>query len=182
MQKYAGLSIFFHWLIAILIIAAFGLGLYMTDLRISPTKLKLYSWHKWLGVTILGLVALRLIVKLFKGTPVYPNSMKNWEKQVAKLTHLALYFLMFAVPISGYFYTYAAGFPINYFGLIELPALIAPNPEIKNTLKELHEILANSMLILVLLHFAAALKHYFIDKDGILQRMLPFLPTPQNKE
>ncbi|GGX14256.1 cytochrome b [Undibacterium macrobrachii] len=179
MQRYPTISIVMHWLIAILIIAAFILGSCMTDLRISPTKLKLYSWHKWLGVTILGFVALRLLVRLIKGAPSYPDSMQVWEKQAANAAHIGLYFLMFAVPLSGYLYSYAAGFPVVYLGLFELPALIEPNPEWKDSLKEAHEILTKCMFAIVLLHIGAALKHQFINKDGVLQRMLP---TKSNKE
>ncbi|MES2048104.1 MAG: cytochrome b [Pseudomonadota bacterium] len=173
MQPYSRLSIFFHWLIAVLIIGAFALGTVMTDMKISPTKLQYYSWHKWLGVSILALVAVRLLSRLLLGAPAYPDSMKKWEKQLANATHIFLYFLMFAVPLSGYFYTSAAGIPVVYFKLIELPTIIGPNPELKPILKELHEVLTTVLLIVVSLHVAAALKHYFIDKDGIFQRMLP---------
>ncbi len=173
MQRYSRLSIIFHWLIALLIIAAFALGTVMTDMKISPTKLQYYSWHKWLGVTILALVAIRLLTRLFGGAPAYPDTMKKWEKQAANGTHIALYLLMFAVPLSGYFYTSAAGYPVVYLGLFELPTIIGPNPELKPILKELHEVLTTILLVVVSLHMAAALKHYFIDKDGIFQRMLP---------
>lgn len=173
MLRYPRLSILFHWLIALLIIAAFALGTVMTEMRISPAKLQYYSWHKWLGVTVLGLVAFRLLNRLMQTTPAYPNSMKAWEKQLANATHLVLYVLMFAVPVSGYLYTYAAGYPVVYLGWIELPALISPNPELKPLLKDAHKILTKIMFVLVSLHVLAALKHYFIDKDTILQRMLP---------
>jgi cytochrome b561 len=173
MQPYPRLSVFFHWLIALLIIAAFALGTVMTDMKISPSKLQYYSWHKWLGVSILGLVAARLLSRVLLGAPAYPDSMKKWEKQLANATHIFLYVLMFAVPLSGYFYTSAAGIPVVYFKLIELPTIIGPNPELKPILKELHEVLTTVLLIVVSLHVAAAFKHYFIDKDGIFQRMLP---------
>lgn len=173
MQRYHRLSIFFHWLIALLIICAFALGSIMTEMKISPGKLQYYSWHKWLGVSILALVALRLLSRLILGAPAYPDSMKKWEKQLATATHLFLYILMFAVPLSGYFYTSAAGIPVVYFKLIQLPTIIGPNPALKPILKELHEVLTSILLIVVSLHVAAALKHHFIDKDGIFQRMLP---------
>lgn len=173
MNRYSKLSITLHWLIALLIIAAFMLGFYMTGLQFSMTKLKLFSWHKWLGVTVLALVAIRLINRLFQAAPAYPESMGKWEKVAANSVHFALYFFMFAVPLSGYFYTYAAGFPVVYLGFIELPAPIAPDPLLKVQLKTLHEILTTGMLMLIALHIAAALKHHFIDKDGISQRMLP---------
>lgn len=173
MQKYSGLSIFLHWLVAILIIAAFAMGTCMTEMRISPAKLQYYAWHKWLGVSILGLVAVRLLVRLWKGAPSYQASLKPWEKNLASATHLFLYFLMFAVPISGYLYTYAAGFPVVYLGIVQLPSIVPPMPELKNTFKEIHEILTTVMAILVAMHFGAALKHKLIDKDGTLERMLP---------
>lgn len=173
MQRYSRLSIFFHWMIAFLIMGAFALGSIMTDMKISPSKLQYYSWHKWMGVSIFGLVALRLLLRLFLGAPAYPVSMKKWETQLANATHIFLYVLMFAVPLSGYFYTSAAGIPVVYFKLIQLPTIIGPNPELKPILKELHEVLTTVLLIVVSLHVAAALKHFFIDKDGIFQRMLP---------
>ncbi|MFZ3004327.1 MAG: cytochrome b [Undibacterium umbellatum] len=172
-QRYSNFSIVLHWLIAILIIIAFILGNIMVDMRISPTKLQYYSYHKWLGVTVLGFVALRLISRLLSKAPPYPANMGKVQTHIANGTHILLYVLMFAVPLSGYFYTLAAGYPVVYLGLFELPVLIGPNPEIKGSLKELHEILNNIMLVLVLLHVAAALKHHFYDKDGLLHRMRP---------
>lgn len=172
-QRYSNFSIALHWLIAILIIIAFVLGNIMVDMRISPAKLQYYSYHKWLGVTVLGFVALRLISRLLSKAPPYPANMGKVQTHIANGTHILLYVLMFAVPLSGYFYTLAAGYPVVYLGLFELPVLIGPNPEIKGSLKELHEILNNIMLVLVLLHVAAALKHHFYDKDGLLHRMRP---------
>lgn len=181
MNRYSKLSITLHWLIALLIIAAFMLGYYMTGLQFSMSKLKLFSWHKWLGITVLGLVAIRLINRLFQTAPPYPESMEKWEKVAAKAVHLALYFFMFAVPLSGYFYTYAAGFPVVYLGLVELPAPIAPDPLLKVQLKTLHETLTTGMLMLIALHIGAALKHHFIDKDGITNRMLPRAFTKESQ-
>jgi cytochrome b561 len=179
MPTYSRATILLHWLVALLIVCAFALGTYMTELKFSLAKLQYYSWHKWLGITILGLVAIRLIVRLLGTTPPFPDSMKTWEKDAANLTHGFLYFLMFAVPISGYLYTYAAGFPVRYLGLIDLPALIGPAPEWKDSLKLAHEVLTRLMLLVVAMHVAAALKHQFIDKDSILSRMLP-MKTPKD--
>jgi len=172
-DRYSLPMIVLHWLIAILIVAAFSLGIVMTDMKISPTKLQYYSYHKWLGVTVLALVAVRLLARLLSQVPGYPEHMSNWQKKAANYTHILLYILMFAVPLSGYFYTSAAGYPVVYLGLFELPTLIAANPELKNSLKELHELLTNVMLGVVTLHLLAALKHQFIDKDQLLRRMLP---------
>ncbi len=173
MQRYIRPSILLHWLVAILIIAAFILGNVMADMSFSPTKLKYFSWHKWLGVTILGLVAIRLLTRLFSTVPAYPDSMPGWQKKSASALHGLLYILMFAIPLSGYFYTSAAGYPVVYLGLIQLPTIIGPNPELKPILKDLHEILTKILFVVFCLHVAAALKHLIINKDGIFQRMLP---------
>ncbi|MFZ6872440.1 cytochrome b [Undibacterium sp. Di27W] len=172
-QRYSNFSIALHWLIAVLIVIAFIFGNIMVDMKFSPTKLQYYSYHKWLGVTILGFVAIRLISRLLSKAPPYPANMGKAQQLAANGTHILLYVLMFAVPLSGYFYTLAAGYPVVYLGLFELPVLMGPNPEIKETLKELHEILNKVMFVLVLLHVAAALKHHFYDKDGLLNRMRP---------
>ena len=173
-QRYNGMAILFHWLIALMIIGSFTLGLVMTEMPgISPTKLKFYSWHKWAGVTILALATLRLLWRLTHPAPAYPASMPGWQKTTANVLHGLLYVLMFAVPLSGYLYTLSAGYPVLYFGLFELPVLIAKNDEIKPVLKDVHFWLNMGLAGAVALHVAAALKHQFIDRDGVLKRMLP---------
>lgn len=173
MKRYHLLTIFFHWLLAIMIIGAFTMGTIMTDMRISPTKLQYYNWHKWAGVTILGLVALRLLTRLLSTAPTYPNAMKNWEKNAATATHVFLYVLMFSVPISGYLYTFAAGYPVVYFAWLELPAIVGPFPDYKDAFKLSHEILTKVMFATVVLHIIAAFKHLVINKDGVFQHILP---------
>lgn len=172
--RYTRIAMLFHWLVAILIIGAFTMGLVMTDMPgITPTKLKYYSWHKWAGVTILGLAALRLLWRLTHPAPPYPSTMPGWQKRAADSLHSLLYVLMFAVPLSGYFYTLSAGIPVVYFGVVELPVLIGPNPEWKPVLKGVHYWLNMTLAACVAIHIAAALKHQFIDRDGVLKRMLP---------
>jgi len=173
-QRYTNIAILFHWLIALLIIGSFTMGLVMTDMPgITPTKLKYYSWHKWAGVTILGLAMLRLLWRLTHQAPPYPASMSSWQQSAANALHGLLYVLMFAVPLSGYFYTLSAGYPVVYFGLFELPVLIGPNPELKPILQGLHFWLNMTLAGAVGLHILAALKHQFFDRDGVLKRMMP---------
>jgi cytochrome b561 len=172
-KKYTGVAILLHWLIALLIVCAFTMGLVMTSIPgLTPTKLKYFSWHKWLGVTVLGLACLRLLWRLFHPAPPYPASMPRWQIGAAHLLHLLLYVLIFAVPISGYFYSLAAGVPVVYLGLFPLPVLIDPNPGIKDILKLTHSTLNWVLLGCVCLHVLAALKHQFIDRDTILKRMM----------
>jgi len=162
-----------HWLVAVLIIANLGLGLTMVDMPgITPTKLRYFNWHKWVGVTIFGLVVLRIVWRLAHRPPALPDSMPRWERRAAAVSHAALYVLMFALPLSGYFYSLAAGFPVVYLGLLPLPVLIEPDPALKETLVTLHHVLAWAMMALLLVHVAAALKHRFVDRDAVLQRML----------
>ncbi len=179
MQRYTNTAILLHWLMALLIVSAFALGLTMVDIPgITPTKLKYYSWHKWLGVTILGLACARLLWRLAHPAPPYPASMPGWQQTAASGLHALLYLLIFAVPLSGYFYSLAAGVPVVYLGIIPLPVLIEANAEWKPGLKLLHYSLNMLLLAGVGLHVLAALKHHFIDRDGVLKRMLPGKSTP----
>jgi cytochrome b561 len=174
MQRYTGTAIALHWLIALLIVGAFTLGLVMTDIPgISPAKLRYYSWHKWAGVTVLLLACLRLLWRLKNRPPEFPEAMPAWQRRAAHSLHQLLYLFIFAVPLSGYFYTLAAGFPVVYFGLFQLPVVIAKNKALADTLQPIHYWLNMAMAALVVLHVLAALKHHFVDRDATLRRMLP---------
>lgn len=174
MPRYTLPAILLHWLIGFFIIAAFALGITMVDIPgITPTKLKYFSWHKWIGITVLGLACLRLLWRLGHKAPAYPASMAGWQRSAAHGLHGLLYVLMFAIPASGYLYSLAAGVPVVYLGILPMPALISPDPELKSLLKPVHYWLNMTLLVLFFLHVAAALKHQFIDRDGVLKRMLP---------
>ena len=181
MRRYTLPAIVLHWLIAIAIIGTFTLGLVMTDIPgITPTKLRYYSWHKWAGVTVLLLATLRLLWRLFNHPPQYADQMPAWQRGAAHGLHILLYVLMFAVPLSGYLYSLAAGFPIVYFGLLELPVLMGPDPALKVTLLAVHYWLNMLLAALVGLHVLAAFKHLLVDRDGVMQRMLPISPRKDN--
>ncbi len=171
--RYTTTAIALHWLIAIAILANLALGLVMVDMAFSPTKLRYFNWHKWAGVSILVLVTARMLWRLGHRPPPLPAAMPSWQRIGAELTHVGLYLLMFAIPLSGYFYSLAAGYPVVYLGLFKLPVLIGPNPELKGLLKDLHEALNWTLLALLAAHAGAALKHHFLDRDDVLRRMLP---------
>lgn len=159
---------------AIGILTAFGMGLYMVDIAgITPLKIKLFNWHKWLGVCLFSLVVLRVVVRLFSTIPKYPPHWGHGTIRLAKLGHMALYVLMVAVPIFGYLYSLASGFPVVWFGAIELPVLIDKDPELKELFKTLHEFSSKGLMILVIGHVFMALKHHILNKDGVLGRMVP---------
>ncbi len=172
-SRYTSLAIGFHWLLALMICISFGVGLYMTSLAFSPQRLKLYNWHKWAGVTILALSAARLLWRLTHRAPPLPLTMPAWQRMASHASHLALYAAFFAVPLTGWAYSSAAGFPIVWFGLIPLPDLVDKNRELAAMIKPYHWIAAYSLATVVVIHIAAALKHHFIDRDTILKRMMP---------
>lgn len=173
-NRYTLPAIALHWLIALLIIATFLLGLTMVDIPgLTPTKLKYFSWHKWMGVTVFGLACLRLLWRLTHKAPPYPDGMPQWQRHAAHIVHGLLYLLIFAIPLSGYFFSLAAGVPVVYLGIVPMPVLIAPDPALKALLRDVHYVLNMTLLCLFCLHVLAAFKHQFIDRDRTLQRMLP---------
>jgi len=174
MKKYTKTAMFFHWLIALMIIATFSVGAVMVDMPgITPGKLRFYSWHKWAGITIFGLTCLRLLWRLGHTPPEYPSHMPVWQKYAASGLHVLLYVLVFCIPLSGYLYSLASGIPVIYLGLLPLPVIMEPNPELKLLLKEIHYVLNMTLLACFGLHVLAALKHQFIDRDGAMKRMIP---------
>ena len=174
LQRYTGTAIALHWLIALLVVANFALGLVMVDIPgLTPAKLRYFSWHKWAGVTVLLLATLRLLWRLMHRAPALPDTMPEWEKSAAHASHFLLYVLLFAVPLSGYFYSLAAGVPVVYFGVIELPVLIGRDPVLKELLQTAHYWLNMLLAATVAVHVLAALKHQFIDHDSVFKRMLP---------
>lgn len=170
--RYDPIAIALHWLLALMIAGAFAVGLFMHDLPLTPMRLKLFNWHKWAGVTILALSALRLLWRLSHRPPAPPPG-PAWQRRAAAATHAALYALFFAVPLAGWAYSSAAGFPVVLFGVLPLPDFVTPDRALAEALKPLHAALAFTLAAAVLLHVAAALKHHVIDRDGLLQRMRP---------
>ncbi len=172
--RFTGVAIGLHWLIAVAIIGSFSVGLYMVDLPLSPQKLRIYSWHKWAGVTIFLFVLLRLVWRLLHRPPELPAGMPAWQRKAAEATHVLLYLLMFAVPLSGWLMSSAKGFQTVWFGVLPLPDLLSKNEKLGDLLQQVHMLLNFSMAALVVAHLGAALKHHFIDRDDVLARMLPF--------
>jgi len=169
-DRYTRTAIVLHWLLALMIVGSFGVGLYMADLPFSPSRLKLYNWHKWAGVTILALSAARLLWRLSHRPPA-DLPMPAWQQRAAHAVHLLLYGLFFAVPLAGWAYSSAAGFPVVWFGVLPLPDFVPVDRALAEAIKPLHKLLAFALAGTVLLHVAAALKHHFIDRDGTLQRL-----------
>ena len=176
-SRYTPLAMALHWLLALVIIGLFAVGVYMADLPFSPMRLKLFNWHKWAGVTLLALSVLRVLWRLTHRPPALPKAielaMPSWQLQAYHATHYLMYALFFAVPLIGWAYSSAAGFPIVWFGQIALPDFVSPDKELAALIKPLHALSAFALMGLACLHVAAALKHHWVDRDGLLNRMLP---------
>ena len=175
--RYTATAIALHWILGTMLVGLFVVGLYMTSLPFSPQRLKLYNWHKWAGVMVLTFSFVRLMWRLTHRPPALPatvaSAMPAWQHWAHHGTHGALYLLFFAVPLLGWAYSSAAGFPIVLFGALPLPDFVAVNKPLSETLKLAHHYAAYALAALVLLHVAAALKHQFVDRDGLIGRMMP---------
>jgi cytochrome b561 len=169
--RYSPPAIVLHWLVALLIFVAFPLGLYMADLPLSPDKLKLYSYHKWIGITILMLAGIRVVWRLTHTPPPLPESVAVWQRRASAIVHGLLYLLIFAIPLSGWLMSSAKGFQVVWFGVLPLPDLIGKDKALGELLTEVHESLNYTLLALVVLHVGAALQHHFIEHQPFLQRM-----------
>ena len=171
--RYTGTARALHWLAALLIFCGFGLGLYMTDLELTPDKLRYYHWHKWLGITVFLLATVRLVWRAAYPAPPLPAIMPAWQIRASHAAHAMLYMLMLAIPLSGWIYSSATGVSVVYLGLVPLPDLVPKDREAAKILLVLHQLLNSLLVAVVTVHIAAALKHHFVDRDDVLARMLP---------
>jgi len=175
--RYTGVAMLLHWVMALGLIGLVGFGLYMTSLPFSPVRLKFYNWHKWAGMTLLALLVLRALWRATHRPPELPqavaSAMPAWQHLAHHATHVGLYGLMLAVPLLGWAYSSAAGFPIVWLGVLPLPDWVPVSKELADAIKPFHALSAWALVGLVALHVGAALKHQLINKDGLLLRMWP---------
>lgn len=173
-QRYPAPAVASHWATALLVLTALPLGIYMSGLPLSPYKLQLISYHKWIGVTVLLLFVPRLMFRLTQPRPA-PVDGPDWQRKLAAVTHGLLYVLLLAIPVTGWLMSSAKGFPVVYLGLVPLPDLVAKDAGLGDLLRNVHETLNYLLIGLLSLHVLAALKHHLLDRDETLVRMLPIL-------
>lgn len=178
---YTRTAISLHWLMALLVFVTFPVGVVMHEMVLSPDKLRMLSYHKWLGVTVFLLLVVRLVWRVNHKPAPLNVALPQWQRKAAELVHVLLYVLLFAIPLSGWLMSSAKGFQTVYLGILPLPDLLAKDKVLGDALAVLHQVLNISMLLLIFGHVAAALKHQFIDRDGTLARMLPFLERSESK-
>jgi cytochrome b561 len=171
---YTGTARLLHWLIVVLLIAQFIFAWTMPDIGRTVPVSRLIDLHVWFGVTILFVAVLRLLWRVTHAEPEPEDGLPPWQMASARITHWLLYVVLFAVPILGWMNASWRNMPVSFFGLFELPKLLATRAPGWHFTGDLHGLLANYvLLVLVGLHVAAALYHYFVRRDGVLQRMLP---------
>jgi cytochrome b561 len=176
-NRYTQTALALHWLSALLIFCGFSLGLFMTGLEFSPSKFRYYAWHKWIGITIFLLTALRLAWRAGHPPPALPATMPAWQVRATGLAHASLYALMLAIPLSGWVYSSATGVSVVYLGLLPLPDLVPKDREFARILLLVHQSLNFTLAAVVVTHVAAALKHHFVDGDDVLARIVPGRPV-----
>jgi cytochrome b561 len=172
-DRWGPVSQLLHWTVVVLILAMAYLGLTMTDLPNGPYKIRIYALHKSIGLTILGLVALRVLWRLYAGAPPPVPGTPRWQERIASATHFALNALLLAIPLSGWVVNSSAGFPLQWFGLVNLPKLVQRDHALHEAAEDVHSLLFWILVALVAMHAAAAIYHHLVQRDATLARMLP---------
>lgn len=173
--RYGAVAQGFHWVVALCVIGLLGLGLYMDSLDPSPSAFKLYALHKSVGIVVLLLAVLRLVWKLSNPHPQALPTHAAWERFLARLTHVFLYFAIIGMPLSGWVMSSAKNYPVNLFWIegLTLPNIVGPSERVAEMASTFHELTAFALIAAIVLHFAGALKHHVIDRDATLRRMIP---------
>lgn len=173
--RWGGMAKTFHWAIMLLILAQAVIGLTMVNLPRRPSVFAIYNLHKSIGLTILALAVLRLAWRLVDRRP-RDVPMPSWQRRAAHATHVLLYVLIFAVPLSGWLFDSATALrPLHWWGMVRMPSLTGgPAPDFADITRALHHWLFWTMVVIVVGHVTAAIKHHVVDRDDTLRRMLPF--------
>jgi cytochrome b561 len=170
---YPATSKWLHWLVAACVLTTAPVAIAMTRVGEGPIQDSLFVVHKSLGVLILILVILRLINRLMVGAPAAEPGIERWQRAASSATHGLLYLLLVAMPIGGYVANSLYGAPTPFFGLFELPPIVAENQPLSEKLFVLHRWAGFLMIVIVLMHIGAALFHHVVRGDNVLRRMLP---------
>ncbi|HSN31177.1 MAG TPA: cytochrome b [Ideonella sp.] len=168
--RYSRTAVTLHWLLALALFATFCVGFYMSDLELSPLRVRLFNWHKWAGITILALSVVRLGWRLTHARPA-DVPMEPLRQRLALFAHRAMYALFLAVPLAGWAYSSATGFQVVVFGVLPLPDFVPKSKPLADVLVDVHATLAWTLAALVSAHVAAALQHQFVERDGLIGRM-----------
>lgn len=170
---WTALAKWLHWIVAALIAVQLVLGWMAARWRLSPTKLELFVWHKSTGMLVLLLVLIRLVWRLTHPAPPLPADMPRWERAAAAASHFLLYAAMLALPLSGWVVNSAAGVPFSIYWLVPLPSIVAADRHVAGLAATAHMVVGILLVLLLVAHIGAALRHHFVKHDEVLVRMLP---------
>jgi len=173
-SAWGALSKTFHWVIVLLIIAQWVIAERADDLPNGLAKLQTLALHKSIGITVFMLALLRLVWRWANPVPTLDGMARTWERRLATLSHVLLYGLIFAMPISGWLMSSAHAYSVSWFHIFQLPDLVQPDHELAEQLEDLHKLLFKVLVGVAVLHALGALKHHVIDRNTVLKRMLPF--------
>lgn len=172
--RYTPTAAWLHWGGAALIVAACLAGWYMVGLPVSVQRLKWFNWHKWVGMTALFWLVVRLAWRMGHPPPALPGTVPIHQRKAVHAVHLTLYGLMVLVPLLGWAYSSAAGFPVVWLGVLPLPDWVPRDRALAEVLKPIHQAAAYLLAAMATVHVLAALKHQLVDRDGLLTRMKPW--------
>lgn len=173
-DRYTNVAIALHWFLALGILGQIWLGFSLDDIpRGSPERSAWVNLHKSTGITLAVLILARLAWRIAHPPPPLPLAMPAWERVAARVSHALLYVCMVGAPLAGYVASNFSKFGVKYFGLVLLPPWGPDDKAIYAVFNTTHKVLALTLAGLILVHVAAALKHAFIDRDGVMRRMWP---------
>lgn len=161
-----------HWVTAGLVFWLIWLGWTMVDLPTGLQKFQDYALHKSLGLTVLVLVLARLLWRAANGVPALPEGMSRGEAILANTVHHGIYALLVVIPLSGWLYSGATASPANYFGFFTVPDFVPVNESAARVFRLVHDVAGKLLMLCLVLHVAGALKHHFVNRDAVLERML----------
>jgi cytochrome b561 len=173
-DHFGSMAILFHWSMAFIVIGLAALGLYMVtlqDVGFNKEKIMLILYHKEFGMLVLVLLAARLAWRVTHILPQLVAHLPDWQKIAARFVHLSFYALMFALPMTGWLMSSAAGIPVSLFGLATLPDFLPRDDYLFQRL--IDKWLGYVLILFIFVHVGAALRHHFVFKDDTLRRMLP---------
>lgn len=173
-ERLSRVTVALHWIVAVSFIAMLIFGNVIEDMERSPEKFQLLGLHKAFGVTLLVLIVLRIVWRMFQGFPTSQFEAKAWQHRLAIGAHVALLAGTLVMPISGVLMSVSNGRAVNVFNLFSIPGWIEPNKGIASVAHTVHGLAANVLIALIALHVAAALWHHLVRKDEVLRRMLQF--------
>lgn len=179
-DHYGAIAILFHWSMALIVIGLAALGLYMVtlpDVGFNTKKVMLILYHKEFGVLVLVVLVARLAWRVTHILPQLVAHLPDWQKIAARFVHLSFYLLMFALPMTGWLMSSAAGIPVSFFGLFTLPDLLPRDDYLFQQLIDVHKWFGYALILFIFVHVGAALRHHFVFKDNTLRRMLPNPPS-----